>query len=126
MSGQILHNKKILEANRKQLRNFGTPAEATLWKALKGSQLEGRKFRRQHSVGSYILDFYCPAERLAIELDGAGHFSAEAVEADRIRDEFLVSHRIHVLRFENKLVFENLESVLGAIRNDFQPPPAPP
>jgi len=57
-----------------------TPAEAKLWTYLKGKQLEGRKFRRQHSVSQYILDFYCPASKLAIELDGQAHNSAMAAE----------------------------------------------
>ena len=62
-----IHNRKNLKQFRKDLRNNLTPAEATLWKAIQRSQLEGRKFRRQHSVGNYILDFYCPKEKLAIE-----------------------------------------------------------
>ena len=62
-----LHNIRPLKKNRKQLRNRLTPAEAKLWSLLKNSQLEKRKFRRQHSVGPYVLDFYCPSERLCIE-----------------------------------------------------------
>lgn len=65
---------------------------------LKGSQLAGRKFRRQHSVANYILDFYCPSERLAVELDGAVHDSFEAQEYDRERDLFLEQFGIKVLR----------------------------
>ena len=120
MSEQVLHNKTVLKENRKQLRNNSTTAEATLWKALKGSQLADRKFRRQHSIGNYILDFYCPMERLAIELDGAGHFTPEGTRQDQIRDEFLAFNKIRVLRFENKLVFEALEGVLEEIKNHFK------
>jgi len=63
-----LHNLKHLKQTRKNLRNALTPAEATLWKYIQNSKVEGKKFRRQHSVGNYILDFYCPSEKLAIEL----------------------------------------------------------
>ncbi|WP_255518216.1 endonuclease domain-containing protein [Fulvivirga sp. M361] len=72
MKKEPLYNKPELKKFRKELRNNGTSAEATLWTMLKNKQLEGRKFRRQYSVGYYILDFYCTSERLAIELDGAG------------------------------------------------------
>lgn len=69
-----VHNLKDFENNRKSLRKKLTAAEATLWNLLKGKKLDGRKFRRQHSVNQYVLDFYCPSERLAIELDGEHHF----------------------------------------------------
>ena len=82
---ESIHNLKALENNRKQLRNNLTPAEAALWKMLQNSQLEGRKFRRQHSVGNYILDFYCPSERLCIELDGAYHFTEQGESYDQER-----------------------------------------
>lgn len=105
---------------RKDLRNNLTPAEATLWKAIQRSQLDGRKFRRQHSVGNYILDFYCPNEKLAIELDGQQHYTASGRERDNIRDEFLKTINIKVLRFENKEVFDNLEGVLEEIKCNFK------
>jgi hypothetical protein len=78
-----------------------TPAEASLWKALKNSQLGGRKFRRQHSVGKYVLDFYCVEEWLAIELDGEVHRSEEARAYDIERTRFLRDEGIVVIRFEN-------------------------
>ena len=114
-----LNNLPHLKTLRKELRNNLTPAEAALWKALKRGQLDGRKFRRQHSVGNYILDFYCPQEKLAVELDGRHHFSEAGFEADSERTEFLNRHVIRVLRFENKDVFEHLEGVLEEIRLAF-------
>lgn len=114
-----LHNLPHLKTFRKELRNNLTPAEATLWKLLQNSQFYNRKFRRQHSVGNYILDFYCPSERLAIELDGQGHFEISQSEYDYERDMFLKHYKIKVLRFENILVFKNLEGVLEAIKNEF-------
>jgi hypothetical protein len=71
--GTRINNLPHLKTFRQKLRNNLTPAEAKLWAYIKNSQVEGRKFRRQHSVDNYILDFYCPSERLAIELDGQGH-----------------------------------------------------
>src|SRR2546423_2273120 len=68
-----IHNMPERKEFRIRLRKNLTSAEATMWKILKSSKFEGRKFRRQHSVGKYVLDFYCPAERLAIELDGEAH-----------------------------------------------------
>ena len=115
-----IHNKKELLANRKALRNNSTAPEAILWRCLQKSQLEGRKFRRQHSVGNYILDFYCPKEQLAIELDGAHHFTFHGSLNDEERDIFLGSLNIRVLRFENRLLKENLEGVLEEIKNNFK------
>lgn len=115
-----IHNRKNLKQFRKDLRNNLTPAEATLWKALQKSQLEGRKFRRQHSVGKYVLDYYCPQEKLAVELDGNEHFTVSGSEKDRIRDEYLNGLNIKVLRFENKEVFENLDGVLDEIKRSFK------
>lgn len=116
-----IHNFKELESRRKQLRSNSTSAEATLWTYLRNRQLYGRKFRRQHSVGCYILDFYCTSERLAIELDGDPHLSAGAIEYDNVRTRYLSSHNIHVLRFENNEVFHNPKVVLHRIANCFKP-----
>src|SRR5688572_23095747 len=110
--GDKLANLPHLETLRKELRSNLTPAEAALWKALQRGQLEDRKFRRQHSFGKYILDFYCPKESLAVELDGRHHFSDAGFVADSERTVFLESNGIRVLRFENKDVFEQLEGVL--------------
>jgi very-short-patch-repair endonuclease len=119
MKAQI-NNKSFLKPIRKKLRKNLTPAEATLWKFLQRSQLEGRKFRRQHSVGNYVLDFYCPEEKLCIELDGAGHFTDAGVEQDNARTAYLNSLGIKVIRFENKLVFKRLEAVLEEITCNFR------
>ena len=97
-----------------------TPAEAYFWNELKGKKLEGRKFRRQHSINNFIVDFYCASEALIIELDGEVHLNALAEEKDRKREEILEGMGFKVLRFENKMVFENLESVLREIKNNFR------
>ena len=112
-----IHNRKSVKDLRRHLRRSLTPAEATLWKALQGSKLAGKKFRRQHSIGNYVVDFYCPECNLAVELDGENHFNSMASEYDLRRTEFLGRHNIRVLRFENRAVFEHPEGVLEAIRN---------
>ncbi|MCJ8166111.1 DUF559 domain-containing protein [Pontibacter sp. E15-1] len=115
----MLHNRKYLKENRRELRLNLTPAEAELWKHLQGSQLVGRKFRRQHSIGNFILDFYCPSEKIAIELDGEVHQHIAAEQMDMERDEILSQLGIKVLRFENKEVFQHLDAVLQEISNNF-------
>ena len=103
---------------RRELRSGLTPAEAKLWKSLQRAQVGGKKFRRQHSVGSYILDFYCPECCLGIEMDGDRHFTESGVEADLIRTEFLRKKGIRILRFENRRVFEDLDFVLAEIERN--------
>ena len=111
-----IHNIKALKPRRRQLRQSLTPAEALLWKNLAHSGMEGKKFRRQHSVGKYVLDFYCPSSHLAVELDGDGHFDSWKAAYDAERTAFLGRLNIKVLRFENRMVFEDLEPVLKTIR----------
>ena len=114
------HNPAHTRDLRKSLRTNLTPAEAFLWTHLQKQQLAGRKFRRQHGVGSYVVDFYCAAEQLVIELDGAVHQNATAVEKDAKRTAFLESKGLKVLRFENKMVFDFLPSVLKEIEDNFK------
>jgi len=115
-----IHNHKYLEERRKELRKTLTPAEATLWKYLQKKQLKGRKFRRQHSVGNYIVDFYCASENLIIELDGAIHLDFARQNYDHERTQQLEGLGFIIVRFENKLIFENIEGVLEEIRNHFK------
>ena len=117
-----IHNKPSLKEKRKQLRNNSTSAESTLWTYLKKKQLDGRKFRRQHSVDNYILDFYCPSENLAVELDGEDHFWEEGIRRDKERTTYLNSLNIREIRFENRWVFADIEYVLCEIRKMFTTP----
>ncbi len=112
-----LHNKKELTERRKELRNNATQAEKYLWYELKNSQILGKKFRRQHSVGNYIVDFYCPEKRLAIELDGEHHFEKEQKEYDEKRTEYLDSMGINVIRFKNTDVIFGRNEVFNKIKN---------
>lgn len=105
--------------NRNKLRQHTTPAEATLWKLLKGKSVKELKFRRQHGVGTYILDFYCPSLKLCIELDGESHTLKQ--EDDDKRTAFLKETAgIQVIRFENRVVFENPDAILTKIEEIWQ------
>lgn len=115
-----IHNHKYLEARRKELRKNLTSSEATLWKSLQRKQLHGRKFRRQHSIKNFIVDFYCASEQLIIELDGAVHLDFAQQNYDAGRTEIIEKLGFNILRFENKLIFENLPYVLEEIINHFK------
>ena len=115
-----IHNLKHLKSFRKNLRNNGTSAEAYLWTHLKSVQLKGRKFRRQHSIENDIVDFYCPQEQLIIELDGEVHLNPKAEEKDNQRTERLEQLGFTVIRFENRMVFDLLPSVLREIEENFK------
>lgn len=91
---------------------------------IKNKQLVGERFRRQFSVAHYVLDFYCPKYKLAIELDGAGHFTDEGKEYDQKRTGYLNSVEIRVIRFENLEVFnypmQTLEEIKKYLREFYQ------
>ena len=120
MKKRQIHNKKELLESRRELRKNLTPAEAYLWKNLKAKQLEGKKFVKQHSIGNYIVDFYLASDKLIIELDGEAHQNPTAAEYDQVRTEYLKNKGFKVIRFENKMVFDNLESVMMEIRQNFE------
>ena len=103
-----LFNKKQI---RKKLRNSATPQEVILWSRLKNERL-GCKFRRQHSIGKYVVDFYCPAKKLIIEIDGSQHIDNTY---DTDRDAYLKNLGFKVLRFWDNDVNNNLEGVLMKI-----------
>ncbi|UCH66956.1 MAG: endonuclease domain-containing protein [Ignavibacterium sp.] len=113
-------NRKYLKQKRKDLRNNPTQAEAFLWGHLKGSKLEGRKFSRQASIKSFIVDFYCPEEKLVVELDGDLHFDEEVKKYDEDRTKKINKEGIKVIRFENQEVLLNLDSVLSEIKHHFK------
>jgi len=117
---QQIHTRKELKEYRKFLRENMTGAEAFLWKCLKAKNLEGRRFTRQHSIGNYIVDFYCASEKLIIELDGEIHLNSTMEERDLKRTRYLESFGFNVIRFENKMVFDYLPSVLKEITDNFE------
>lgn len=114
-----LYNLPYLKETRVYLRKNMTEAELVLWEVLKEKKLCGRKFRRQHSIGHYIADFYCSSEKLIIELDGQHHYTEEGIAKDIERDAHLALMDKKVLRFENKDVLNNLTEVLKKIKSEF-------
>lgn len=98
---------------RRSLRSHVTPAEALLWRMLKGRGTGGFKFRRQQGIDPYVLDFYCPEVRLCVELDGSSHDYKQ--EYDGLRTEFLNAQGIEVVRFRNEQLWTNVEGVLKEI-----------
>jgi very-short-patch-repair endonuclease len=121
-SSKHIFNVKDSKSFRKRLRNILTSAEVALWKLLKNKQLEGRKFRRQHSLGNFIVDFCCPSENLIIELDGDVHGDYTQIGKDKSRDQYLQNLGFYILRFENRFVFQDPEYVLREIKKRFKNP----
>lgn len=108
-------NSRLFEFAKKN-RSNSTKAEEKLWKELKGKKLHGFKFRRQHPIGHFILDFYCHKAKLAIELDGPYHENEEQKQYDELRTKALNDIEIKELRFKNEEVFNNIERVLETIK----------
>lgn len=117
MSQFNLHKYKL---RRKELRNNSTKAEQLLWKYLKNSRFLNLKFRRQQGIGRYIVDFYCPDCRLAIEIDGDSHFNEDSLEYDNIRTEFLNAEGIKVIRFTNTDIYKNISAVLENLKSEIE------
>lgn len=111
-----IHNNKIFISRRRDLRKSATPTEKKLWQVLR-KKIMGVKFKRQHSIGGYITDFYCANKKLIIELDGAVHNSEESREYDEIRDKFFKELGYSTLRFRNSEIENNFEEVINEIEN---------
>jgi len=92
-----------------------TDAEKLLWSKIRSKQLKGFQFYRQRIIGSYIADFYCPKSKLVIEVDGGQHYSVKGKEKDRTRDDYMTGTGITVVRFSDREVLKNLDSVLKEI-----------
>ena len=107
-------NTENLKPFRRELRTNGTPAEAYMWSRLKNRQVGGLRFRRQFSIDGFILDFYCPEARVALELDGEVHNAQ--IESDRERDRYLREHYgIVTVRYENRHVFERPMQIVSEL-----------
>lgn len=94
-----------------------TQSEIKLWSGLKGRQLSGVKFRRQHGIGDYIVDFYSPELKLVVEVDGDSHYSNSGKSHDQIKDDYLKELEIKVMRFNNTDILENTDGVLSLIND---------
>jgi very-short-patch-repair endonuclease len=101
----------MMKQRRRALRKNLSKSEAIMWKNLSHRQMHGYKFRRQYSVDQYVLDFYCPELKLAIEVDGDSHFIPGAEDYDKSRQAYIEAYGIRFLRFTNTDVCENLDGV---------------
>ena len=108
-------NRKEEKAKRRMLRNNMTEAERILWVRLKRRQIMNKRFLRQFSIGKYVVDFYCPEIKLAIEVDGKTHCTKDELEYDRKRQNEIEELDIKFLRFTNEEVFGSVDKVVADI-----------
>jgi len=102
-----------------------TESERLLWSRLRRKQLHGTQFYRQKPIGSYIVDFYAPAARLVVEVDGSQHQDNIHAQNDAYRDESLKGQGLRVLRFTNLQVLQDLDSVVGVVAEALKSPLPP-
>ena len=119
------YNTSQMLSRRRSLRSNTTPQERKVWGLLKNKQISGLRFLRQYSVGAYVLDFFCPHVRLAIEIDGGQHNEKANQFKDEKRTQFLAAHKITVLRFWNNEINDNpdgayqrINEVLSKLRSN--------
>jgi len=115
-----IFNKTSEKEKRRRLRNSMTEEEVILWSRLKSRQVGGFKFRRQYGVGPFVVDFYCPEKKLAIEVDGGGHFEDEAILKDQKRQKAIEQFGIRFLRITNMDIRKNLQGVLISIEDNLK------
>jgi very-short-patch-repair endonuclease len=111
----MLPYNKDLKGFGRELRKNMTNAEIHVWRRIRRKQLKGHQFYRQKNIGNYIVDFYCPAAKLIIEIDGGQHYSKSGIIRDDIRDDYMSRLGFKVLRFSDREIFENINGVLERI-----------
>ena len=116
------YNKNLKQLAR-ELRKNMTDAERRLWSKIRRKQLKQYQFYRQKNIGEYIVDFYCPAAKLIVEIDGGQHYSNEYHAKDKARDKFLNDLGFRVLRFSNNDALKNIEEVVDTIYKHLENPP---
>ena len=118
------YNGNLKEYSR-QLRENMTDAERHLWAKIRMKQLKGCQFYRQKPIGDYIVDFFCNRAKLVVEVDGGQHFSEEMAGYARIRDEYMSSLGLKVMRFTNAEVLKDIEGVVERIEGEIPPDKIP-
>ena len=113
----ISYNENLKTLSR-QLHGRLTDAEKLIWSKIRRKQINGYQFFRQKPIGNYVVDFYCKEALLVIEIDGGQHYEAENIKADKIREAFLTSLGLRIIRFKNLDVLRNVDSVLAQIYNE--------
>jgi len=115
--GKEIFNLKAQETIRKKLRHESTKAELLIWRKIRNKQL-GYKFRRQHSIEKYVVDFICVELKLIIEIDGDVHFYDENIVKDKIRENYLKNLEFKIKRYKNTDILYNIDSVLSDLQNN--------
>ncbi len=110
----LSYNKRLKQFSRNLRKNM-TEAEKLLWSKIRRKQLKGLQFYRQKIIGNYIVDFYCPESKLIIEVDGGQHYGTEGKNKDHIRDDYMKKTGISVLRFSDRDVLKQIDSVIEEI-----------
>ncbi|MBL7994232.1 DUF559 domain-containing protein [bacterium] len=113
-----IFNQNTQKDKRRSLRKRSTRAEQLLWQNFRNRGIEGFKFRRQFSVGPFVLDFYCPELKLAIEVDGYSHDSEGAKKYDTERQKIIEVYRVRFLRIRDEEVHEDIENTLKKIKTE--------
>ena len=119
---KYIRNDPSLKQRRKELRRNQTDPEKVFWANVRDKCFAGLRFLRQYSAGPYVLDFYCPKLKLAIDLGGGKHNQDDNLEYDASRSAYLKSHGIDVIRFWNHEVLQNTDGVLAMIAGKITPP----
>jgi very-short-patch-repair endonuclease len=115
-----LYNQSSERDKRRSLRNNMPLAEKIVWAKIRSQQIEKCRFRRQYSISAFVIDFYAPELKLALEIDGDSHFVEGAQAYDYEREAFHKDKGVKILRFTNSQVYENLDGVLEAIAHKIQ------
>ena len=124
----LLYNLTEVKQKRRGLRKNQPAPETLVWNTIRNRQISDFKFKRQFSIGHFIVDFYCPELKLAIEIDGDSRYVQEAIIKDRERQDYLEKFGIKFLRFTNLDVMTNLEGVIETVQrsiHDLKPHPSP-
>ncbi|MBN1584763.1 endonuclease domain-containing protein [Candidatus Uhrbacteria bacterium] len=116
-----LHVYPFLKKASKRMRRNPTRAEAMVWSCLKGRRL-GKDFRRQHVIGKFIVDFYCPESGLIIEIDGGIHDTPEQAKKDALRERYLIQLGFRIIRFTNRQVLNDIQTVKSVIQTETESP----
>ena len=118
---KFIHNDPALKGKRRELRKNQTDAEKVFWGHVRNRQFHGMKFFRQYSIGPYILDFYCPEMKTAIELDGGQHNKPRGKAYDAVRSKYLQDRGIDTLRFWNHEVLMDMRAILAKLEQKCNP-----
>lgn len=116
-----IHNLRELRDRRRALRKQATPQEKRLWQYLRNRNI-GYKFRRQHSIGFYIADFYCSEKKLIIEVDGPQHYSEDGKEYDEQREFVFQNMKFRIMRITNEEINKNISLVIESIKSELEKP----